>query len=238
MKPRSSSAAATVTAAALAAAGLAGCSFGAGSSYVGQWMPREHVEFEACLQDSGPPGAHGDSECKERKQVITEEPGRRFWGVILSALQFGGSSVTFRGETTTQFRFQPSIELLRGKGRWAYGVRTGFLLETHGDQTAEMPDEEGTAQDTTAFDVMAMGHVALFERLSAYAGAGYIPRAGLDGMSTSLAGRGLVGVQLGLSKTHSANYIVLTLELDHMVLDFGGDPYRSTGLTGHFGIFF
>jgi hypothetical protein len=243
MKPPSARSAAkalatTALLGAVGALGLAGCSFGAGSSYIGQWMPRENVAFEACLREAGPPSAQGADECKERKQVIIEEPGRRFWGVILSALQFGGSSVTYRSETNTQFRFQPSIELLRGEGRWAYGVRTGFLLETYGDQSAEPTEEGDGLGDTSAFDVMAVGHVALFERLSAYVGAGYIPYASVDELHTSLAGRGLVGVQLGLSRTHSTNHIVLTLELDHMYLHLDGDPYRSTGLTGHVGIFF
>lgn len=236
-----------LTISALMITAISGCSFAGGSAYVGQWKPREHVEFEACLLDPAPPGMRGKEECKDRKKVVTEEPGRRFWGVILAALQFGGSSATFRGETNTQFRFQPSLEVLRGKGRWAYGLRTGFFLESAEDEPGAppppppAPGEEEMAppgESVTAWDVMAVGHVALFERLSAYAGLGYVPRAGIYDERTSLGARGLLGVQLGLAKTHSANYIVLTLELDRLYLDFGGDQYRSTGLTGHFGIFF
>lgn len=211
---------------------LSGCSFGFGSAFVGQWSPRRQVEFNACLREPGPPGA---PECKEQKQITSDVPGRRFWGVITPFIQLGASKATFRDETATLFRAHISIEVLRGRGRWAYGVRTGGIFENNGE-------ESGVGSSITTWDVGGLVHYHLVNRLSAYGGLSYFPltRMGTmtDGTNTSLGGRGLVGAQLALSKTHSESYIVLSLELDQMFLRFDDETYRSTGLTGHIGLFF
>lgn len=226
---------------ALALAMTSGCALGVGSSYIGQWKPRKHVDFEACLREPGPPGARAAAECKERKQVITEEPGRRFWGVIAAPLQFGGASTRFRAEKRGRFRFQPNLELLRGEGRWAYGVRTGLMVEPSDQESMDPNDPPGTKVptfDTFAVDVTAVGHVSLLERLSLYAGAGYLPYSGFAEQTSSLGGRGLLGLQLALTKTHSTNFIVLSLELDHFLVKYDEGTYRSTGMSGHIGLFF
>lgn len=239
--PRCSSLAMLATLLALGLALASGCALGMGSSYIGQWKPRQHVDFEACLREPGPPGARAATECKERKQVITEEPGRRFWGVIAAPLQFGGASTRFRAEKHTRFRFQPNLELLRGEGRWAYGVRAGLMVEPS-DQASTDPNDPPGAEvptfDTFAVDVTAVGHVALLDRLSLYAGAGYLPYSGFAEETSSLGARGLFGLQLALSKTHSTNFIVLSLELDHFVVQYDEGTYRSTGMSGHIGLFF
>jgi hypothetical protein len=217
----------------LAALATGGCSFGFGSAFVGQWSPRKQVDFEACLRDPGaPPGA---APCRERKTMTTDVPGRAFWGVITTVPSLGASWASYKGNQRSLMRGAPSLEVLRGQGRWAWGVRTGLVLE----------DEVGAedSQGLFAWDVTAMGHVNLLPRLSLYGGLGYIPYAGFSapmgvtGERTSLGGQGLVGVQLALSKTHSESFILLNVELQRMFLSFD-ETYRSTGLTGNIGLFF
>jgi hypothetical protein len=219
---------------------LGGCGVGMGSAFVGQWSPRQEVEFEACLVDSRAPGdARAERGCKERKEVEVDVPGRRFWGVILPVLPLGASQVSYGGEEETQLRFQPSIEVLRGSGRWAYGVRTGLILDSS-LETVEGPDGEPMGDpDATmvAWDVTALGHVSLLDRLNAYGGLGYVPYASARGHTTSVGGRAVLGAQLALTRTHSTNYIVLTMELDRVQLRLD-ETYRSTSLTGYLGIFF
>ncbi len=234
---------AAISAAAIAAAALGGCTFGTGSSYVGQWRPRQRVDFEACLREPGPPGARQSTECQEKKQVITEEPGRRFWGVILTPMQFGASRVRYRADDDVRFRFQPSMEVLRGRGRWAYGVRTGVMFEPTNQQVEEPPpgadpNAEAPTLDMFAMDVSAVGHVSVLERLSLFAGAGYVPYASYNDELSNVGGKGLLGLQLALSKTHSSNYLILTVELDHYVFRLDDGNYRSSGLSGTLGIFF
>jgi hypothetical protein len=211
---------------------LSGCSFGFGSSYVGQWSPRKQVDFEACLRGDPAPGA---PLCRDRKRVTTDVPGRRFWGVITSVPAVGAAWSQRGGKSSTLLRGQPSIEVLRGQGRWAWGVRAGGIFEDKAGAESRV--------GVIAWDVAAMGHVNLLPRLSLYGGLGYVPFArlaapqGVTGESTSLGGHGVAGLQLALSKTHSESFIVLSLELDRMILAFD-ETYRSTGLTGHIGLFF
>lgn len=133
-------------------------------------------------------------------------------------------------------RGAPSLEVLRGRGRWAWGVRTGVLLE-------DVVGTEDMTKGVFAWDVTAMGHVNLLPRVSLYGGVGYIPYAAFSapmgevGEHTSLGGQGLVGMQLALNKTHSESFILLNVELQRMFLGFD-DTYRSTGLTGNIGLFF
>jgi hypothetical protein len=220
-----------------------GCGFGFGSAFVGEWTGKRQVDFEACLREpAGPSATNATPEaaaCKDRKEVVTDLPPRRFWGVLLPMLQLGASSVSFRDrEDSVEIRFQPSIEFLRGKGRWAYGLRAGLLSETGGstERRDDMLEEE--MRSLVAWDVTAVGRVSVHDRLALHAGVGYLPYAGFDGESTNVGARGLVGVQIGLSKVHTETRFVLTLELDHLAFTLGDDPYRSTSLTGLIGIFF
>ena len=225
---------------AVTALSLGGCAFGLGSAFVGQWSPRQEVEFEACLTDASAPGVSNSGDgCKERKEVVADVPGRRFWGVVLPLLQIGPSWVSYDGEEETQIRFQPALELMRGKGRWAYGVRTGIIFDSSG-KTMDGPDGEPVSDpydSMSAFDVTAMGHVSIVDRLSLYGGLGYLPWADARDQTTSVGGRGLLGFQLALSKTHSSNFIVLSMEIDRIYLRLD-ETYRSTGVTGTIGLYF
>ncbi|MEO8703886.1 MAG: hypothetical protein ABI867_27805 [Kofleriaceae bacterium] len=211
---------------------LAGCSFGMGSAYVGQWSPKKQVEFEACLVETAMAAdvQATSNTCVDKKQVVTEVPGRKYWGVILSMLTMGAARVEFEGQSSTEFRFQPGLEYLQGRGRWALGVRAGLLLD--GKSTDGV---EGGA--TAAATVALLGHVSIFDQMSLYGGVGYLPYGGTGDDRTFLGVQGLGGFQYALNKTHSETYIVLSFEVDHTYLQLG-DGYRSTGFTGHFGIFF
>lgn len=220
-----------------------GCGFGFGSSFVGEWRGKRQVDFEACLREPAGPSATAATPeaaaCKDRKEVVTDLPPRRFWGVLLPMLQLGASSVSFRDrQDSLEIRFQPSIEFLRGKGRWAYGLRTGLLSETGGSTERRGDMEEEEINSLAAWDVTAVGRVSVHDRLALHAGVGYLPYAGFVGESTHVGARGLVGAQIGLSKVHTETRFVLTLELDHLAFTLGDDPYRSTSLTGFVGIFF
>lgn len=218
----------------LAACALAtGCTIGAGSARVGQWVARREPAFEACLAPSPAPVqipttvGGPRTPCAERKQVVRELPERRFWGVIAQVPTMGYASARQGNERFGAFRLAASFEFLRGRGRWAYGVRGGVLSELGADERGFF----GT-------DVMAMGHMALTERFSLYAGLGYLPYAKVGEQITYLGGRGLLGVQVPLNKTHSDNSIVLTFELDHVRLADLSSPYRSIGGVATLGIFF
>jgi hypothetical protein len=212
---------------------ISGCSFGVGSSYVGQWNPRKQVEFEACLVEDAPDAnaPAKSATCKDKKQVVKEVPGRKYWGVILPILQLGGARVDFAGKQETVFRIQPAIEYMQGRGRWALGVRTGVLV----DSAAQEAD--GTARVASAMTVALIGHVSIFDQMSLYGGVGYLPYGGTQGERTSVGVQGLGGFQYALNKTHSETFIVFSFEVDQTYLQLD-TTYRSMGFTGHFGIFF
>ena len=205
---------AVVTLAALAPP-LGGCGLGFGSAFVGQWRPRREVEFEACLVDDG-------GRCVERKQVATAIPARRFWGAIVTFPALGAASVTAGGVRQTRLRLTPSLELMRGWGPYAVGVRAGVQVDRHA--AGMVP-------------VVALGHLSLTERLSVHAGGGYVPEAWLHGAHAHVGAQGLAGVQLALSRAEAENYVVISVEADTTWVGFA-EPYRSSALSGHLGVFF
>lgn len=202
-----------VTAGAIACA-VAGCGLGVGSAFVGQWHPHDRVAYNACLVDDA--GA-----CIDRKQVMTRVPGREFWGALVAFPSMGGASVTHDGVTTARFRLEPSLEVLRGSGRLALGLRTGVMIDADG---------------ATALNAMAIGHISMTERLSLHLGAGFVPYAETAEESAMIGARGLVGLQLALSRTQGRTHFVLTVEADTTWIDLA-TSYRSTGVTGYLGLF-
>jgi hypothetical protein len=214
---------------AIVLAQLAGCSVGFGSAYVGQWRPHEHVDFEACLQDE-------TGRCIDTKQVRTHVPGRKYWAVIATLPgSMGGSKATYQGTSTTLLRFEPSFEYVRGHGRWAIGARASLVYEAKTGE-GELPQDQRHPQ-LASFPITAVGRVSLLPRLSAHAGLGYSLFSARGDERSAVAGRGLAGVQLALSRTHSESFLVLTVEVDRMFVQLD-EPYRSTGVTGNLGLFF
>ena len=190
----------------------AGCSVSVGG-YVGKHVARTNVDVEACLVDD-----YG--RCTEKKQIVTHLPARHFWGAIVAFPALGAASVTAGDKTETGIRAEPSLEVLSGNGRYAWGVRGSFLLD---DQSTSVP-------------VMAMGHISLAPRLGVYAGLGYAPWARLardhmPELTSSNNERALVGVQIALQRI-----MVLSVEAVTLWLGFDGG-YRSFGFTGHLGFF-
>ena len=207
----------------LALLSLTGCAIGGGSAYVGQWRPHDEVEFEACLVDDA-------GRCTDRKEVVQHVPGRRFWGAIVSFPAMGFAKTSHAGLDKTVMRVAPTLELLRGTGRWAYGLRSGLVI----DAVVGMNDKEGGA---TVLPLEAIGRMAVIDRLSLYGGVGFAPFAQSQGERAFSGEHVLAGLQYALSKTHSENFIILSLEADTMFIQFD-DPYRSSGLTGSIGLFF
>lgn len=214
---------------------LTGCAFGGGSARVGQWVGRREPAFEACLTQGTATVqapitvAAAPPPCAVRKQVIREIPARRFWGVIAQVPTLGYASSSIGAERFSSFRVGASFEFLRGRGRWAYGLRGGLLADK--PVTAER-------DGSSSFDVTLMGHLAVLERLSFYAGLGYLPYSMVEGHDSSLGGRGLLGAQIPLNKTHGENSMVLSFELDYVRISDLPSPFRSVGGVATLGIFF
>lgn len=193
---------------------LSGCSIGIGGAYVGKHAPRRDVQVEACLVDDA--GA-----CIDRKQIVRDQPARHFWGALLAFPAIGGASVTQNGMKSSEFRAEPSLEVLSGYGRFAWGVRGSWLLDG----------------SSMSVPITAIGHVSLVPRLGIYAGLGYAPWAQLthDRAASEAAyanARALAGAQIRLARNFA-----LSLETDSLWLGFDGG-YHSYGFTGHLGIFF
>ncbi len=192
-----------------------GCSFGFGSAYVGQWREHDEVEYRACLEDES-------NRCISEKESVKHVPERSFFGVIVAYPALGATWVTRDGATTPRFRIEPSMEILRGRGRFAYGVRVGAVFDV---------------RDAISLPAMLLGHYSLHERVSVYAGGGVIPYARRGSEQALFGARGLFGLQWALARVRSETYWVLSVEGDTSWIDFDSS-YRSTGLTGHLGIFF
>ena len=207
----------------LAGALLAGCGVGIGSSYVGQWRERSEVQYEVCIEDEA-------GQCQTRRAITSHLPARKFWGMKVSYPVLGLASVSRDGESRTLAQLDLSAEYLQGKGRLAGGVRGGLVTHVASDIVF-------------AFPVMAMGHVGISERLGLYGGAGYVPYAELlreemDGITSNLGWRALGGVQIVMNRTHTELRILLNLEADHMVVEFGDFSQESTGLSFQFEVAF
>jgi hypothetical protein len=192
-----------------------GCSLGFGSAYVGQWREHDEVEFKTCIEDDA-------GRCTSEKETVKHVPERAYWGVIVPYAAMGASWVSREGATTPRFRIEPSMEILRGRGRWAYGVRVGGVFDI---------------LEASSLPLMVLGHYSLTERLSLHAGGGYIPIAGRFSERSNVGARGLVGFQWALGRVRTETYWVLSGEADTMWIDFDRS-YRSTGFTVHFGPFF
>ncbi len=200
----------------LLALASAGCtSLGFGSAYVGQWRARDEVALRACREDES-------GRCMEHKEIVRHVPERSFGGVIFPYAAMGASFVTHEGRTIPRFRIEPSLEILRGRGRFAWGVRSGLVVDVRG--AASVP-------------AMAVVHYSLLERIGVYGAAGVVPYARRASETALLGGRGLLGLQWAISRPDLETYWVLTVEADTQWLQFA-DPYRSTGITGHIGVFF
>lgn len=211
----------------LAAMAGAGCTFGFGSPYVGQWRAREAVEFEVCVEDQ-----HGA--CTEEKPVVTRLPARKFWGFSLTYPMVGMSFPNIGGEGETALRLEMSAEYLRGKGRFAWGLRQSAIFDVASENTI-----------ITA-PLTLISHVGLSERFSAYGGLGFSwynnVSTGQDGMiiseSTSyFGGRALAGLQIVGSKSQRNSRIFYTFEVDSSLSRLYDMTYRSWGMTLSIGLF-
>lgn len=216
---------------ALAALALAatGCSFGAGSTYVGEWRARKVVDYQVCVEDAL-------GRCTETREVVTEHAARRFWGVHMNVFALGPSVTSDERGSASSFRGESSIEYLRGRGRVAWGLRASFLFDAAEDRTLVSTPFTG------------LGHLSISERLSVYGGLGLSPYNQLQtgstdatvrvSGSTALMGRAVAGAHVVLYKTHGSTRTVLALEADTLIGRIDGAGYRTSALTSSLGFFF
>jgi hypothetical protein len=201
---------------ALLAAGASGCGTAWGSAYVGQWRAQKKIDYVYCLEDER-------GNCTPPTVVSHEVPARRFFGVDIAYPAIGAAYTQHGDESRVKLRFEPSLEVLKGKGNWAFGVRAGALLEL-GDHSFG------------AVSVNGLVHRGISERYAIYAGAGYLPyvqvKEGKDAMpETSYVGfRGLAGAHVVLRKSISEFRIFLAVEGDVTYTLLDDDDYRSVGL--------
>lgn len=212
------------------ALGSAGCSTGFGSAYVGQWRPRNPVAFEACIEDD-------QGRCLEQKRVHKPVAGRTFWGTAFS-LGVGASKVKHAGESRTRTRTEPSMEVLWGFGRTAWGVRGSTVIDTY-SSSSDMQGAAATDYSTSMLALTGLGYLSLSDQVGVRAGLGALPysRLGKTDETSYLGARGLLGLQLALLRTTADRFLVLTIEAD-TVLVRAEQTYRSSGLTFHLGFLF
>lgn len=207
---------------ALLAVHAAGCSFGFGSAYVGQWRAHREVDFEVCVEDDA-------GRCRETRQVTRDFPARHFWGVDIAWPNLGASLAEIEGARDTSVRLEGSMEILRGFGGRAIGFRSSVIWDA-GDTGA------------LSFPVTALYHVGFSERFSAYGGLGWSPYTrlvdkarDLDTVSRSVV-RGVAGLQIVINRSHRESRFLWAIEVDHMRALFGDTDYQSFGLMSHLGV--
>jgi hypothetical protein len=204
--------------AALIAIACSGCSLGFGSAFVGQWRPHTDHAYVACLEDE-------TGKCVDEKAVDVPVPPRKFWGYMVLYPAIGAAIVHKNGRTDTRFRAEAANEYVRGWGRFAWGVRASALFDVN---------------QHTSLNLMGTGYVSLTQRLALRIGLGYSPWTRSHGEmaeTTFLAGRALAGVQFALSRTRSENFLVVSIDVDRMRVQFD-DPVDVTGIVGNLGVFF
>ncbi len=205
---------------------LGACSFGFGSSYVGQWRARNEVDYEICIEDQA-------GNCTAQKTITTYRPARRYWGFQMLFPALGIAQGAFGDKDDTAVRFELGAEYLRGRGNLAFGLRLGEVLDAAGAYWFDAPM------------ATAMGHLGLSDRFSAYAGLGGTPyaRLSLDLPGTDeqkvehsyLAGRALAGLQMVIAGNDETRF-TLALEGDTVMSRFEGTGFRSSSLTFQLGL--
>lgn len=193
---------------------LTGCRLSAGHSFIGAWRAHDVPELEACLVDE-------IGTCKEHKSLATHVPERAYSGMVMDFFSLGVGLASYDGESTTHFRTDATIEYLRGRGAFAVGLRSGVVVETHG---------------IIAVPVTGLVHYGLGDHVALVGGLGYIGGQ-LDDELSFLGGQAIAGVQYALTRSRTWNYGALSVEADSTWLAFS-HLYRSTGITGNFGIYF
>lgn len=196
-----------------------GCTVGAGSTYVGQWTRHERVSFRACAEAE-------DGSCTKETDVTTTVPARRFGGASITWGAMGMANTWSGDEVTQSFRLVLSAEALAGYGRFALGLRTDFVLDL------------GTA---ILVPVHAVGHVGISERFSAYGAFGWSPQSWLSSdtlgfdTTTSSVIRGLLGLQVVLTRATEETRLYLDFEVDWMHALREVD-YDTLGVTVNLGL--
>jgi hypothetical protein len=195
-----------------------GCTIGWGSAFVGEWRARKELEYRACLEDE-------QGRCIKTHEKTKTIPARSFMGVAHSLpATMGASWVTYQGDTQPKFRAESVLEVLRGRGPWAYSVRFGAAFDVDKLVAVMVP-------------VTIQGHYALTEKFNLYAGGGWVPFSVRDDERSIIGARGLVGLRWAFANTYQQNFFVLGVEGNTTWVYFD-ESYLSTGAVGYLGGFF
>jgi hypothetical protein len=195
-----------------------GCTLGWGSAFVGEWRGRKEIDYRACLEDE-------QGRCLKKREKTKFIPERSFFGVAHSLPgAMGASWVTHKGVTQPKFRMESTLEVLKGRGPLAFGVRLGAALDMD-DKIAVM------------IPVTLHGHYALTDQFNIYGGGGWVPYAQHDGERSFVGARGLVGFRWSFANTFRQTFWLLGVEANTTWVHFD-KPYLSTGSIGYVGAFF
>lgn len=201
---------------------VSGCAVGMGSAYVGQWRPHEQVTMRACRVDAA-------GRCAEHEELVEAVPGRTFWGVLATFPAVGVTRTSQAGVPDTRLRLESTLEVMKGYGGFAVGVRTGVQA-----------DLAGTGKDgrfDTTVPLAVLGHLSIADRLAVYAGGGYVPWAQVDHVQSHVGATGIAGLQYAIHRDLQERYVILSLEANTTWVELP-HPYRTTALTGTVGLFF
>jgi len=200
------------------ALGNMGCAIGWGSAFVGEWRARKEIDYRACLEDDR-------GQCIQRRETTKHLPARAFTGAVLGfPMTMGGAIVRQGGVTSTKLRLEPTLEILRGRGPWALGVRVGAALDIDNPPVAMFP-------------VTLHGHYAFTENFNAYGGAGWVPFSFHKDEQSIIGARALLGARWSFANIFRQTFWNLGFEANTTWVDFD-QPYLSTGMTGYVGAFF
>lgn len=195
-----------------------GCTLGFGSTFVGEWRARREIDYRACLEDE-------QGRCTKRREKVKDVPERSYFGVAIPfPATMGAAFVTHKGNTEAKFRVESAIEVVRGRGPLAYGVRVGGAFDI-GDKVA------------VAIPVTFQGHYALTDNFNVYGGAGWVPYAQRENERSIIGARGLLGFRWSFANAYRQTFYVLGVEANTTWVNFD-QSYLSTGTVGYMGAFF
>lgn len=204
----------------LAALAASGCTFGIGSTYVGQWRGGDQVDHVLCVEDAT--GA-----CASRREIVSHVEPRRFSG-LTARWSLGVARLRRPDEAATALAAGAVIEYLVGRGARAYGLSIGSFLAmpSAGDVMSEIP-------------LTASYHLGLSDRYALRLGAGWSPLStvAVPGTMTEVShvgGHGLAALTVVLLRTGETR-ITVDLEARRSYLGLGGGTSASY-LTATFGL--
>lgn len=198
---------------------LGGCAIG-GYSTVGPLRAHDRTDYRVCLDAS-------ESTCEAHRDVVTRVPQRSFWGIAVAA-PIGRSLVDVGRGVEKTGRIEPCVELLRGRGAFAVGVRLSYAHDTiEATQT-------GTLRSYATLPITVLVHWGVTDWFEVFGGAGISPynhvfEHGVMEDTSVIGVRGLLGAKVTI---HHGRWVnpYLGAQLDTSVSHFE-TTYRASALA-------